>query len=98
MTADDGRLTMGLRCDEVVEYWYERHPWTETNHAVYDVNDRIQSAGCSACAGSTDQVHASSVQSTAEAYSGPASFSNHSRIRFPRPVSVARMTVTSRGP
>ena len=28
MTAEDGRLTMGLRSDEVVEYWYERHPWT----------------------------------------------------------------------
>lgn len=28
MTADDGRLTMGLRCDEVVEHWYARHPWT----------------------------------------------------------------------
>lgn len=28
MTPDDGRLTMGLRCDEVVEYWYERYPWS----------------------------------------------------------------------
>src|SRR4051812_8331096 len=28
MTPDDGRLTMGLRSDEVVEYWYERHTWT----------------------------------------------------------------------
>ncbi len=28
MTAEDGRLTMGLRSDEVVEYWYARHPWT----------------------------------------------------------------------
>lgn len=27
VTAELGRLTMGLRCDEVVEYWYERHPW-----------------------------------------------------------------------
>lgn len=27
MTAEDGRLTMGLRCDEVVEFWYERYPW-----------------------------------------------------------------------
>ncbi|MCC6791825.1 MAG: HAD hydrolase-like protein, partial [Thermomicrobiales bacterium] len=28
ITSDDGLLTMGLRCDEVVEYWHERHPWT----------------------------------------------------------------------
>ncbi len=27
MTADDGRLTMGLRTDEVVEFWHARHPW-----------------------------------------------------------------------
>lgn len=25
----DGFLTMGLRTDEVVEFWYARHPWTE---------------------------------------------------------------------
>jgi HAD superfamily hydrolase (TIGR01509 family) len=28
MTAEDGRLTMGLRSDEVVEYWYTRRPWS----------------------------------------------------------------------
>jgi sugar-phosphatase len=28
MTAADGMQTIGLRCDEVVEYWYARHPWT----------------------------------------------------------------------
>lgn len=28
MTPEDGRRTMGLRVDEVVEYWYERSPWT----------------------------------------------------------------------
>lgn len=28
MTAEMGRLTMGLRVDEVVEYWYTRTPWS----------------------------------------------------------------------
>jgi HAD superfamily hydrolase (TIGR01509 family) len=28
ITAEDGRLTMGLRCDEVVEYWHARFPWS----------------------------------------------------------------------
>jgi HAD superfamily hydrolase (TIGR01509 family) len=28
ITAEDGRLTMGLRCDEVVEFWHARHPWS----------------------------------------------------------------------
>ena len=27
MVEDDGFLTIGLRTDEVVEYWYARHPW-----------------------------------------------------------------------
>lgn len=27
MVEEDGFLTMGLRTDEVVEYWYARHPW-----------------------------------------------------------------------
>jgi mannitol-1-/sugar-/sorbitol-6-/2-deoxyglucose-6-phosphatase len=27
MQEEDGVLTMGLRTDEVVEYWYLRHPW-----------------------------------------------------------------------
>lgn len=29
MVEDDGFLTMGLRTDEVVEFWYARHPWRE---------------------------------------------------------------------
>ncbi|MCA9858916.1 MAG: hexitol phosphatase HxpB [Thermomicrobiales bacterium] len=29
MEEDDGFLTMGLRTDEVVEFWYARHPWAE---------------------------------------------------------------------
>ena len=29
MVEDDGYLTMGLRTDEVVEFWYARHPWSE---------------------------------------------------------------------
>lgn len=28
MVEDDGFLTMGLRTDEVVEYWYARYPWS----------------------------------------------------------------------
>lgn len=28
ITPEDGRLTMGLRCDEVVEFWHARYPWT----------------------------------------------------------------------
>jgi HAD superfamily hydrolase (TIGR01509 family) len=28
ITPEDGRLTMGLRCDEVVEYWHARYPWS----------------------------------------------------------------------
>lgn len=28
MTEEDGFLTMGLRTDEVVEFWYARYPWT----------------------------------------------------------------------
>ncbi|MGD9710802.1 MAG: hexitol phosphatase HxpB [Thermomicrobiales bacterium] len=27
MVEEDGLLTMGLRTDEVVEFWYARHPW-----------------------------------------------------------------------
>lgn len=27
MVEEDGFLTMGLRTDEVVEFWYARHPW-----------------------------------------------------------------------
>jgi HAD superfamily hydrolase (TIGR01509 family) len=27
MVEEDGYLTMGLRTDEVVEYWYARYPW-----------------------------------------------------------------------
>ncbi len=27
MKEEDGFLTMGLRTDEVVEFWYDRHPW-----------------------------------------------------------------------
>lgn len=29
MVEQDGFLTMGLRTDEVVEFWYARHPWPE---------------------------------------------------------------------
>ncbi len=29
MVEEDGFLTMGLRTDEVVEYWYARYPWDE---------------------------------------------------------------------
>ncbi len=29
MVEEDGFLTMGLRTDEVVEYWFARHPWSE---------------------------------------------------------------------
>src|SRR5215207_1742073 len=29
MVEEDGFLTMGLRTDEVVEFWYARHPWNE---------------------------------------------------------------------
>ncbi len=28
MVEEDGFLTMGLRTDEVVEFWFNRHPWT----------------------------------------------------------------------
>jgi HAD superfamily hydrolase (TIGR01509 family) len=28
MVEEDGFLTMGLRTDEVVEFWYARYPWT----------------------------------------------------------------------
>lgn len=41
ITAEDGRLTMGLRCDEVVEYWHARHPWsTPTRKEVEAKIDR----------------------------------------------------------
>lgn len=29
MVEEDGFLTMGLRTDEVVEFWYARHPWKD---------------------------------------------------------------------
>jgi sugar-phosphatase len=29
MVEEDGFLTMGLRTDEVVEFWYARYPWSE---------------------------------------------------------------------
>lgn len=29
MVEEDGFLTMGLRTDEVVEFWYARYPWNE---------------------------------------------------------------------
>jgi mannitol-1-/sugar-/sorbitol-6-/2-deoxyglucose-6-phosphatase len=31
MREEDGFLTMGLRTDEVVEFWYARHPWNGTS-------------------------------------------------------------------
>lgn len=31
MVEEDGFLTMGLRTDEVVEFWYARYPWQETS-------------------------------------------------------------------
>lgn len=41
MTAEDGMLTMGLRCDEVVEYWHARYPWdTPTRKEVEAKIDR----------------------------------------------------------
>jgi sugar-phosphatase len=41
ITAEDGRLTMGLRCDEVVEYWHARYPWsTPTRKEVEAKIDR----------------------------------------------------------
>lgn len=39
MTADDGRLTMGLRSDEVVDYWFARYPWSGPTRA--EVNAAI---------------------------------------------------------
>lgn len=33
MVEDDGFLTMGLRTDEVVEFWYARHPWQTPSKA-----------------------------------------------------------------
>ncbi|MCL1077484.1 hexitol phosphatase HxpB [Parashewanella spongiae] len=32
LTHDDTLLTTGLRIDQVVEYWYQRHPWREYNN------------------------------------------------------------------
>lgn len=29
MVEEDGFLTLGMRTDEVVEFWYARHPWTD---------------------------------------------------------------------
>lgn len=41
ITPEDGRLTMGLRCDEVVEYWHARYPWpTPTKKEVEARIDR----------------------------------------------------------
>jgi HAD superfamily hydrolase (TIGR01509 family) len=33
------KQTMGMRCDEVVKHWYERHPWT--GPSLKDVEARI---------------------------------------------------------
>ena len=33
MVEDDGFKTMGLRTDEVVEYWFARHPWKSPSRA-----------------------------------------------------------------
>jgi HAD superfamily hydrolase (TIGR01509 family) len=39
LTAEDCRVTTGLRNDEVVRYWYERRPWSGT--ALDEVERRI---------------------------------------------------------
>jgi|WetSurMetagenome_2_1015567.scaffolds.fasta_scaffold273219_2 mannitol-1-/sugar-/sorbitol-6-/2-deoxyglucose-6-phosphatase len=39
LTDDDCQLTTGLRIDEVVGYWFARHPWTGTPQEV--VGERI---------------------------------------------------------
>ena len=38
ITAEDGRLTMGLRCDEVVEYWHDRFPWSSPTKKEVEAN------------------------------------------------------------
>lgn len=51
MTAEMGRLTMGLRVDEVVQYWFVRHPWTGPNKEQVEiqindlVNDLVRTEG-----------------------------------------------------
>lgn len=51
MTAEMGRLTMGLRVDEVVHYWWERHPWSGPNKEQVEVmindvvNDLVREEG-----------------------------------------------------
>ena len=38
ITPADGQLTMGLRCDEVVEFWYERYPWSSPTKKEVEAN------------------------------------------------------------
>jgi mannitol-1-/sugar-/sorbitol-6-/2-deoxyglucose-6-phosphatase len=38
ITTEDGRLTMGLRCDEVVEYWHARYPWSSPTKKEVEAN------------------------------------------------------------
>jgi sugar-phosphatase len=41
LSDDDCKRTMGLRTDELVAYWYRRHPWQGPSQAV--VGERINS-------------------------------------------------------
>lgn len=51
MVEEDGFLTMGLRTDEVIEFWYARHPWQDVpkkeveGRLVQGVIDLILSEG-----------------------------------------------------
>jgi sugar-phosphatase len=41
LTLSDCQQTMGMRIDEVVKYWYRRHPWNDTTQAINTVADKI---------------------------------------------------------
>lgn len=43
LTDDDCRRTTGLRSDEVIGYWFVRHPWTglSQEEVVRDLEDRV---------------------------------------------------------
>lgn len=38
ITPEDGVLTMGLRCDEVVEFWHARFPWASPTKKEVEAN------------------------------------------------------------
>ena len=38
MVEDDGFLTIGLRTDEVVEFWFARHPWEGVSKKEVEAN------------------------------------------------------------